>query len=85
MMRRMRTTIDLPPDLHRVVSSIAAHTGRSMNRTVAELIRRGLALAADGGQTAGRPAIRIDARTGLPSIHSSRPITPEDVRALEDE
>lgn len=85
MMRHMRTTIDLPPDLHRVVTSIAAHTGRSMNRTVAELIRRGLALSAEAARAEERPALRIDPRTGLPSIRSPRPITPEDVRALEDE
>ena len=39
----MRTTIDLPDDLHQAVVSIAAHSRRSMNQTVADLIRRGLA------------------------------------------
>ena len=38
-----RTTIDLPADLHHAVTSIAAHARKGMNRTTAELIRRGLA------------------------------------------
>jgi hypothetical protein len=41
----MRTTIDLPADLHHMGTSIAAHTRRSMNQTVADLTRRGLAVA----------------------------------------
>ena len=38
----MRTTIDLPTDLHHAVTSIAAHSRKSMNQTVAELIRQRL-------------------------------------------
>ena len=79
----MRTTIDLPSDLHDAVASIAAHSRKSMNQTVAELIRRGLAQApAVAGRGAG---LRIDERTGMPLIRSSRPVSAEDVRALEDE
>lgn len=37
----MRTTVDLPDELHRAVASIAAHGRKSMNRIVAESIRRG--------------------------------------------
>jgi len=81
----MRTTIDLPADLHRVVSSIAAHTRRSMNQTVADLIRRGLELPADAGGAAIRSPVKLDPLTGLPVIRSSRPVTADDVRALEDE
>ena len=81
----MRTTIDLPADLHHAVTSIAAHGRKSMSQTVAELIRRGLAhppLAADAAAESG---LRIDEGTGLPLIRSPRPVTTEDVRALEDE
>ena len=81
----MRTTIDLPADLHHAVMSIASHARKSMNQTVAELIRRGLAqppLAADMVANAG---LRIDQSTGLPLIRSARPVTVEDVRSLEDE
>lgn len=84
----MRTTIDLPDDLHQVVSSVAAHTRRSMNQTVADLIRRGLAVSVpDGGPAAAQASqpFRISGRTGLPVMRSPRPVTAEDVRALEDE
>ena len=81
----MRTTIDLPLDLHNAVTSIAAHSRKSMNRTVAELIRRGLAHPSLAAEAATRPGIRIDKRTGLPVIRSARPVTAQDVRALEDE
>lgn len=78
----MRTTVDLPADLHRAVASIAAHTQRSMSQTVADLIRRGLS---PGGAAAATDAMRVDPLTGLPVIRSVRPVTPDDVRALEDE
>lgn len=81
----MRTTIDLPDDLHRAVTSIAAHSRRSMNQTVADLIRRGLA-PPSGPLGSGAPStLRLDQDTGLPVIRSPRPVTAEDVRALEDE
>ena len=82
----MRTTIDLPADLHHVVTSVAAHTRRSMNQTVADLIRRGLAVSSEGSITGVNPgnAFEVSARTGLPLIRSPRPVTAEDVRALED-
>lgn len=81
----MRTTIDLPSDLHRAVMSIAAHTRRSMNQTVADLIRRGLAPPAATDAAAVRQPMRVDPQTGLPVIRSPRPVTADDVRALEDD
>jgi hypothetical protein len=81
----MRTTIDLPADLHDAVTSIASHARKSMNQTVAELIRRGLAHPPSAPGESGRSGLRIDPSTGLPVIRSSRPVTAEDVRALEDE
>lgn len=81
----MRTTIDLPADLHHAVTSIAAHARKSMNQTVAELIRRGLVNPSIAATVAPNPAARIDKLTGLPVIRSPRPVTAEDVRALEDE
>ena len=81
----MRTTIDLPDALHQAVFSIAAHSRRSMNQTVADLIRRGLAPRSaplDGDALA---SFRLDERTGLPTIRSPSPVTAEDVQALEDE
>lgn len=81
----MRTTIDLPDDLHQAITSIAAHSRRSMNQTVADLIRRGLAPSSGSSDAASSSALRLDERTGLPLIRSPRPVTAEDVRALEDE
>lgn len=78
----MRTTIDLPDDLHRIVSSLAMHSRSSLSHTAAELIRRGLALPA---HAASAPALGTSTVTGLPVLKSSRTITPEDVKAMEDE
>mgnify|MGYP003559829604 CR=1 FL=1 len=81
----MRTTIDLPTDLHHAVTSIAAHSRKSMNQTVAELIRRGLSQEAAVPGKASRQGPRVDPGTGLPLIRSTRPVSDEDVRALEDD
>jgi hypothetical protein len=78
----MRTTVDLPDDLHRIVNSLALHTQRSMSQTAAELIRRGLSSQVVGS---GASAFTVHAKTRLPVVSSSRAITPEDVKALEDE
>lgn len=78
----MRTTIDLPEDLHRIAQSLARHNGRSLSQTVAELLRRGLDSRVAEPE---RPPYRIDTLTGLPVVSSPRPVTDEDVKALEDE
>ena len=81
---QMRTTIDLPEDLHRIAAAIARDTGRSLSQTVAELLRRGLAAPA-AIREGTPPAYSIDPATGLPRVQSKRLITAEDVRELEDE
>lgn len=81
----MRTTIDLPADLHHAVNSIASHTKRSMNQTVADLIRRGLASPVSPTDNRAEPTFRVNPATGLPLMRSSRPVTAEDVHALDDE
>ena len=81
----MRITVDLPTDLRHAVSLIATHSRQSMNQTLVELIRRGLAQAPQPADTAACTGLRIDAGTGLPLMHSARPVSVEDVRALEDE
>lgn len=78
----MRTTIDLPEDLHRIASAIARDTGKSLSQTIAELARRGLSSGVGEGET---PPYRVDGRTGLPVVRSRRVITADDVRALDDE
>ncbi|MGH8921702.1 MAG: antitoxin [Actinomycetes bacterium] len=74
----MRTTIDLPDDLHAQAVAIARDTHQSLSKTVAGLIRRGLSSGGPG-------EIARSARTGLPVAHLGRIITTEDVRRLEDD
>ncbi|MEN3310239.1 MAG: hypothetical protein V7603_6441 [Micromonosporaceae bacterium] len=74
----MRTTVDLPEDLHRQLRSIARDTSRSFSETAVDLIRRGLG-------TGATFAMSYNPRTGLPVIHVGRTITTEDVRSLEDD
>jgi hypothetical protein len=74
----MRTTIDIPEDLHRQAAAIARDTSRTLSETVADLMRRGL--------RQGRAAdISRSPRTGLPVVHLGTVITSDDVRALEDD
>ena len=75
----MRTTIDLPEDLHRQAVAISRDTSRTLSETVADLMLRGL------GQGGGTAEISHSARTGLPVVHLGRVITSQDVRALDDE
>jgi predicted transcriptional regulator len=79
----MRTTVDLPDDLHAVLTSLATHTRKSLSQTAVELMERGL--KAQQGAGAKLAAPRVDGKTGLPVVRTARPITPEDVKALEDE
>ncbi|NOT86623.1 MAG: antitoxin [Lysobacter sp.] len=82
----MRTTIDLPEDLHRIATSLARHTGRSLGQTVAELMRRGLATPEQPDRI-GEAAVvyRLHPLTGLPVVASRQPVTGDDVEALDDE
>jgi hypothetical protein len=73
----MRTTIDLPEDLHRQALSIARDTSRTLSETVVDLMRRGLGHGQP--QDVSRSPV-----TGLPVIRIGTPITTDDVRALED-
>ncbi len=74
----MRTTIDLPDDLHRQAMSIARDTSRSLSETVADLMRRGLGQGARGEVT--RSPV-----TGLPVVRLGATITTDDVRQLDDD
>jgi hypothetical protein len=74
---RVRTTVDLPDELHHQAVAIARDTSRTLSETVVELMRRGLSSQAGAELTRS-------ARTGLPVVHLGRTITTEDVRGLED-
>ena len=79
----MRTTIDLPQDLHHVLTSLASNTRKSLSQTAVELMQRGLeSPPAAAGQ---RSAVTLSHATGLPLVRFARTITPEDVKALDDE
>jgi Arc/MetJ family transcription regulator len=70
----MRTTVDLPDDLHAQAIAIARDTHRTLSQTVTDLMRRGL------GQGQGAD-VTTSARTGLPVVHLGRTVTAEDVSA----
>ena len=78
----MRTTIDLPEDLHRIAASLARDTARSLSQTVEYLMRRGLET---NQVTQTKAAYHVSPATGLPVVRSERPITSADVKALEDD
>ncbi len=73
----MRTTIDLPDDLHAIASSLARDRGCTLSTAVADLLRRAL-----GPNTQVEV---VDRRTGFPLLASGRPITSDDVGGLDDE
>jgi hypothetical protein len=74
----VRTTIDLPNDLHKQALAIARDTHRTLSETVADLVRRGLGAA-------GTTTISKDPRTGLQLVSVGTVVTSEDVRSLEDD
>ena len=77
----MRTTVDLPENLHRIAIGLARHTGHSFSETIADLMRRGL--DATRSSVGARP-FEVHGATGLPVARSKRPITADDVKAVED-
>ena len=77
----MRTTVDLPPAVHRRASELARERHQSLSTVVAELTTRGLA-------TLGQPLqVTTDPVSGFPVLTlGDRAITSEDVAdALDDE
>jgi hypothetical protein len=74
----VRTTIDLPEDLHKQALAIARDTRRTLSETMADLVRRGLGVGRSSG-------LSTDPRTGLPLVSVGTVVTSEDVRSLEDE
>jgi predicted transcriptional regulator len=76
----MRTTVDLPDDVHERAKRLAAERRQSLSATVAELTVRGLASLSE-------PAtISVDPVTGLPVLSLGRRVTDQDVAdALDDE
>ena len=81
----MKTTLDLPDALVKQVKLRALQDGRKLKDTVADLLRKGLAVAADTLPDARAPVVTRDKESGLPLIeckHAARPqeeVTPERV------
>ncbi|MGH9023312.1 MAG: antitoxin [Acidimicrobiia bacterium] len=74
----MRTTIDLPDDLHRLATAIARDQRISLSEAVAMLLRRAIGASGDA-------EVATSERTGLNVLRLGRAITEEDARALDDE
>lgn len=75
----MRTTVDLPPAVHRRARELAAARGVSLSVVLADLTLRGLA------QIEAPVALTTDERTGLPVLSLGRAVTSEDVAAALDD
>nr|WP_274637143.1 hypothetical protein [Microbacterium bovistercoris] len=75
----MRTTVDLPPAVHRRVKEMAREQGGSVSGVIADLTVRGLA------QLGAPVEIEFDPRTRLPAVSIGRRITDGEVVRLLDE
>jgi len=76
----MRTTVDLPPAVHRKAQALAESRHQSLSATVADLTVRGLA-------TLGQPVeVATDPVSGLPVVSLGRAVTAAEVAdVLDDE
>ena len=76
----MRTTVDLPPAVHRRAVELAKQRGQSLSSVVAELATYGLSRRDEP------LVVRTDPRSGFPVVSIGRRITSQDVAdALDDE
>ncbi|CCG01305.1 hypothetical protein [Blastococcus saxobsidens] len=74
----MRTTIDLPEDIHRVAAAIARDSNSSLSDTVTRLLRAALAAP-------GPVKVSTSRRTGLQVASLGRVVTSDEVRSLDDD
>ncbi len=75
----MRTTVDLPPAVHRRAQELAEQQHRSLSAVVADLTTRGLA------QIEEPVTFSIDPRSGLPVLSVGRVVTSLEVADLLDD
>ena len=79
----MRTTIDLPADLHAIAGQLAHNQRVSMSQVVVDLMRRALNSPSQE-HSAGK--IVYHPVTGFPTMRlGSGPITTEMVRQMQDD
>jgi hypothetical protein len=74
----VRTTIDLPEDVHRLATAIARDSGASLSETVTRLLRAALS-------SPGPVRVSTSARTGLRVASLGHVVTNDDVRSLDDD
>ncbi len=74
----MRTTIDLPDDLHQTAKALARDRNQTLSQAVSELMRRGI-----DGQS--RHEVVTDPRTGLLVLRGGPFVTSEDVATILDD
>ena len=74
----MKTTLDLPDALVKQVKIRAVREGRKLKDAVADLLRKGLAVAAEKEPEAEAPVIITDKKTGLPVIVCNQAASPDE-------
>lgn len=79
----MRTTIDIPEREHALFTSLARAQQTSLSKLLLDLALRGLETPDRVAESA--PGYRVDPETGLGVFRSARPVTIDDVKALEEE
>ncbi|HLS64384.1 antitoxin [Ruania albidiflava] len=75
----MRTTVNLPPAVHRRAQEIAARRGQPLSTVLADLTIRGLA------QLDEPVDLAVDERTGLPVLSIGRRVTTAEVAEILDD
>ena len=75
----MRTSIDLPDDVHHAAVLIARDRHQTLSQTVADLLR----LAMTGAPR--ESTVDMDHETGLPLVRVGRRVTQEDVQSAQDD
>lgn len=74
----MRTTVDLPDDVHELVRNLAHDRRQTFSQALTDLVRRSMSEAAE-------PVLRVNQISGLRTVRLGTPTTTEDVRSLENE
>jgi hypothetical protein len=73
----VRTTLDISDEAYYIAKAIARDQNRSLGQVVGDLILRSAKLAEV-------PSLQMS-DYGFPTFRCSRPVTSDDVRALDDE
>ena len=79
----MKTTLDLPDGLIKLVKLRALKEGRKLKDAVADLLRKGLAAKAGGAEDRGEPRVTKDVLSGLPRIECTRHPSPREALTPE--